>query len=302
MTAAAQPVQVTRPVLRWHGGKFRIAPWIIKHFPEHLCYVEPYGGAASVLLRKPASKIEVLNDADQRLIGFFHTLRERHDELVRAIRLTPYARVEFENAFEVADDPVEDARRVFVLCWQGRSRGLGEWRTGWRYEVNGRRNARAVDDFRPDHLAAVVQRLKSVQIECGDAAAVIDRYDSPHTLFYIDPPYVWETRSKRTSKIGARYAVEMDDQAHRALAERLHGLQGMVVLSGYPSPLYAELYEAAGWVRSDRTCLTDHGRRVESLWLNPAAKAAVPQRSFDFTAGAGADAGADVDGGDVGGA
>jgi DNA adenine methylase len=159
----------------------------LAHLPAHRCYVEPFG-AASILLRKRPSVIEVLNDADQRLMRFFRTLREREAELVRAIDLTPYSRAEFEAAFEPADDPVEDARRVYVLCWQGRSRGLGEWRTGWRYEITGNRVRRAVDDFRSDHLSAVVQRLKSVQLECDQAAAVIDRYDAPGTLHYLDPP------------------------------------------------------------------------------------------------------------------
>jgi DNA adenine methylase len=269
---------VTRPVLRWHGGKWRVAPWILAHLPRHVCYVEPFGGAASVLLRKPPSRIEVLNDGDQRLVRFFRTLREREAELIRAIDLTPYSRAEFEAAFELADDPVEDARRVYVLCWQGRSRGLGEWRTGWRYEITGHRVSGAVDDFRSDHLPAVVQRLKHVQLECDHADAVIARYDAPTTLYYLDPPYVWETRSKRTSKVSARYMVELDEAGHRALAEQLHQVAGMVVLSGYPSPLYAELYEAAGWRRLDRTCLTDHGFRTECLWLNPAAAAALPRQ------------------------
>ncbi len=272
MILAATP---DRPVLRWHGGKWRLASWIIGHLPPHVCYVEPYGGAGSVLLRKPPSAIEVLNDADQRLVGFFRTLRQRPDELLRAIELTPYARAEFEQAFQVHPNPVEDARRVFVLCWQGRSRGMGEWRTGWRYEIGGKRVSGAVDDFRTDHLATVVARLKHVQLECDDAAAVIGRYDAPTTLFYMDPPYVWATRSKRTSRPTARYAVELDEAAHRALAGQLHRLAGMAVLSGYPSELYAELYERVGWRRVERVSQTDHGKRIECLWLNPAAAAAL---------------------------
>lgn len=281
MTATLPPV--TRPVLKWHGGKWRIAPWIIGNLPPHLCYVEPFGGAASVLLRKPPSKIEVLNDADQRLVRFLRTLRDRPDELIRAIDLTPWSRVEFDASFEPADDPIEDARRVYVCCWQGRSRGLGEWKTGWRYEVTGNRNGRCVGDWSSDHLGAIVARLKRVQIECDDAAAVIARYDAPSTLSYIDPPYVWATRSKHTSKPTARYRVELDDDGHRSLAGLLHSVAGMVVLSGYPSPLYAELYETAGWQRIDRTSLTDHGERVESLWLNPAAAAATPQTRLDLS-------------------
>lgn len=267
-----------RPVLRWHGGKWRLAPWIIEHFPPHVCYAEPFAGAASVLFRKPPARIEVLNDADQRLMRFFRTLRDHEAELVRAINLTPWSRAEFEAAFEPADDPLEDARRVYVLCWQGRSRGLGEWRTGWRYEILARRISVVADDFRTDHLAAIVQRLKHIQLECDTAAAVLARYDAPSTLFYLDPPYVWETRSKRTSKVSARYMVEMDEAAHRALAEQLHTLAGMVVLSGYPSALYEDLY--GEWERIDRESHTDNGFRIEALWINPAARAALPRQGM----------------------
>lgn len=261
--------RVGRPALRWYGGKWRLAPWIIRHLPPHDAYLEPYGGAASVLLRKPPASLETFNDLHGRLVNFFTVLRERPDELAHAIELTPYARAEFQLAYQVADDPLEDARRLYVLANQGRAGGAsGRTRASWRTQHNPAHGQVPPRQFTSAHLGGIAARLKGVQIEHADALAVIARYDSPATLHYVDPPYVHATRSAGSS---GRYAHDMSDDDHRALADLLHQVEGMVVLSGYPSELYQELYP--DWQRIDRRALADGGTpRIESLWRNPAAQ------------------------------
>src|SRR5262245_50804810 len=127
--AAAHPAPTavpSRAALRFYGGKWRLAPWIVAHLPPHTCYVEPFGGAASVLLRKPPSRYEVYNDLDGAVVGFFRVLRERPADLIRAIQCTPFARAEVDLACvpvppEVdAVDDLERARRLYVRAWQGR--------------------------------------------------------------------------------------------------------------------------------------------------------------------------------------
>ena len=104
---------VSRPVLRWHGGKFILAPWIIDHFPSHRIYTEAFGGAASVLLRKPRAYAEVYNDMDGEVVNLFRVLQgKRAQDLVAKLRLTPFARAEFEMAYTPSADPVERARRL----------------------------------------------------------------------------------------------------------------------------------------------------------------------------------------------
>ncbi len=99
-------LNLTRPLIRYHGGKWQIAPWIISNFPDHRVYVEPYGGAASVLLQKPRADAEIYNDLDSDMVNLLRVVRSQGDELVRLLELTPFARDEFDRAWEHTDDPL----------------------------------------------------------------------------------------------------------------------------------------------------------------------------------------------------
>lgn len=258
---------VRGPAFRYYGSKWRLAPVIIGLFPPHVCYVEPFGGSACVLLQKYPSALEVYNDADEQVVIFFRVLRERTEELIRAIELTPYARTELEVAFEACDDKLELARRFYVRSWQSRAGPSGNWRSGWRFQRTDASGKRVVGDWNDvEPLWAVAERLKQVMIECDDAFTVIGRYDAPETLFYLDPPYPKETRG-RWAKGGYRH--ELDEADHRRLAELVHDLEGMVVLSSYPSALYDELYQ--DWQGVSREVRTEgNGRAMEVIWLSPA--------------------------------
>jgi DNA adenine methylase len=269
---------VTRPVLRWHGGKWKLAPWIIAQFPPHRVYVEPFGGATSVLLRKPRSYAEIYNDLDGDAVNLFRVLRSADaSALVEALRLTPFARAEFETAYEACDNPVERARRLIVRSQMGfGSDGHNvEIRTGFRANSN-RSSTMPAHDWAnyPRALAAIIERLSGVVIECRDAADVMAHYDGPDTLHYVDPPYMPATRSQKSRRGKVRYhayAHEMTAVDHEKLLGVLAGLRGMVVLSGYPSALYDSAL--AGWDRVEKAALADGARpRVEVLWINPAAQ------------------------------
>jgi len=262
-----------RPVVRYHGGKWMLAPWIIEHLPPHRTYVEPFGGGGSVLLRKARSYTEVYNDLDGEIVNVFRMVRDRGDELAAVLELTPFARAEFELSYEPSEDPLEQARRTVVRAFQGfGSCSTSGEKTGFRANSH-RRGTTPAHDWRnyPGCLPFAIDRLRGVVIENRPAEDVIAQHDGPDVLHYVDPPYVHATRGRGNPYCRKGYRFEMNDAQHEQLATTLRAARGMVVLSGYPSTLYDELY--TGWHRVDRAALADGARaRVESLWFNAAAQ------------------------------
>jgi DNA adenine methylase len=217
-------------------------------------------GSAAVLFAKPPSPTEILNDLDGQVVNFFTVLRDRPAELARALTLTPYARAEYEQLPAGYDDPgldeVERARRWFVRVNQSISHLAGRGRpSGWAaaYHTNGADHAHKFAAL-TDRLQACAQRLRRVHLEQRSAVEVIAKYAKPgaDAVVYCDPPYLACTRSAQAKRFAGDYAVEYASEAdHRALAEALHATPAAVLLSGYPSALYEELY--AGWWRVERT-------------------------------------------------
>lgn len=276
---------IKRPPLQYHGGKWLLASWIIQHFPPHHGYVEPYGGGASVLLRKLPSAVETYNDLDGDVVTFFRVLREQPEALVRAIQLTPWARAELRAAHTAPpiDDPVEQARRLYVCAWQGFYGGRRNTVPGWRFCPTVTSSNSLVKLWgSTDHLYATARRLRDVQIECDGALAVIRRYDRPGTLFYVDPPYLPHVRGANRETFSEAYRHEMTVGDHAELARVLRSVQGMVVLSGYASAEYAEWYETYGWQRYSRAAakVNRNAAATECLWLSPPAIAARHQAAL----------------------
>lgn len=276
----------TRPVLRYHGGKWMLAPWVIEHFPAHRVYVEPFGGGGSVLMRKPRAYAEVYGELDGEVCALFAVLRDPKlaADLERAIALTPYARAEHVLSYQPSPDPVEQARRTLFRSFAGfGSVGASGRRTGFRSNVTRAGTTPAADWLSfPKHVEAFTERLRGVVIENRPAAEVVAQYDGPETLHYVDPPYPMSTRTE-TAKWDTIYRHELSDDDHRALAATLRSLRGYVVVSGYPCALYdGELYP--DWKRVERRHRADSAKAsTEVLWLNPACSRAITGR-LDFGA------------------
>lgn len=263
---------MTRPPFVYFGGKQTLADRIAALLPEHLHYVEPFCGSLAVLLAKKPSRMETVNDLDREVMTFWRILRNRPEDLERACALTPHSRAEYLEVLSAdpTDDELEVARRVWVRLTQGRAGQLRRT-TGWRYFIAPRGSNRSMPGYLEAYrtrLAPCLDRLAQISLECRPAMEVIAEYGQhDETLLYVDPPYLGSTRNW-----GNQYVHEMRDAAeHRELAEALHAARAAVVLSGYPSPLYDELY--AGWDRVSMATRTNQGGatttdRTEVVWCN----------------------------------
>ncbi|MDP5208876.1 DNA adenine methylase [Microbulbifer sp. 2205BS26-8] len=278
---------VRAPVIRYHGGKFRLAPWIVGFFPPHQLYTEAFGGAAGVLMRKVRSHGEVYNDLDEDITNLFRVLQQpdSNAHLRELLVLTPYARTEFKLSWEETADPVERARRTVIRAHLGfGSAGATKNNTGFRTDTR-RRYSTAMQIWAryPDNLVAVLDRLQGVLIENRPAIEILEQHDSKDSLHFVDPPYLHDTR--KMGSVCYRHEMTRDD--HRELLSALRNLQGMVVLNGYDSKLYQEALP--DWRMYIKQVAASGGRgsvkRTEVLWLNPACEAGQKQQGLDLVGG-----------------
>jgi len=257
-----------RSPLIYFGGKQTLAPRIARLLPEHGHYVEPFAGALGVLLAKPVSGHETVNDLDGDLMCFWRVLREQPDQLARLCALTPHSREEHQLAYHRPGGlaELERARRVWVCLTQGRGATLLP--TGWRHYV-APRGTTGMPDYLAGYvgrMAGVARRLAGVSLECRPAVEVIERYGAhPGVLIYADPPYLGAARGPEggSGERTRRYRHELLGAGeHRELVEQLRDCAAAVVLSGYPSALYDEFL--TDWDRVEFT--TGTGQNARGLW------------------------------------
>jgi DNA adenine methylase len=264
--------EITSPVVQHTGSKFRLSDWVVSNFPIHSSYIETHCGAASVLFAKLPSQIEVINDLNGEVVNFFDVLRDQTDALIRAVNLTPYSRAELLRAHQPTDNPLERARRFFVMGWQKFGGVRQGHEGGWRYgKPDAGRSPMKQWLNRCSDLEVFAERLRGVYIECDTALNVIERFDRPQALFYCDPPYVNETCTEEA------YENSMTDADHIELSETLHRIQGMGLISGYDCPLYRELYADWKMVTKQAYAIKTIAR-TECLWISPAAQARQSQK------------------------
>lgn len=274
---------INRPMLKYYGGKFRLADWIISHFPAHECYVEPFGGAASVLLKKKPAKYEVYNDLNEEVVNLFRVVRDpvMARKLKHLLRLTPYSRVEWLSCFEPATDPVENARRTLVKSLLSLNANIDRKPSGFR---NCTHNFHYLPQrFREyhEHLHLFTTRLKDVVIECAPAIQVMKAKDRPTTLHYVDPPYLSRADMRHS------YKHEMKTEAeHIELLNELCSLKGYVVLSGYKNPIYFDTLKGWGTYSTNAVNGSSTSGKCtaqEIIFMNHSAVAAKKQLEINFT-------------------
>lgn len=258
-----------KAIFRYPGSKWKIAPWIVSHFPENYTnyvYLEPFGGSLAVFFNKEPGAIEVVNDLDGDIINLFRVLRERPEELKRAIELTPYSREEYDLAFEPCEDPVERARRFMIIANQG----IGAKRStksGWQCYASPDPGGCVVKwSSVVNVIEPAAKRLRGsttnlVHIEHRDALDLIRRFDDSNVLMYLDPPYM-----RRTRRSGALYRHEMENKQHADLLETIKKSKAKIVISGYDDDYYNE--QLTGWDTDEVIARTTVGNATEKIWRN----------------------------------
>lgn len=237
-----------RQVLKYPGSKWRIADKIVSLIPEHHTYLEPFFGSGAVFFRKPPSAIEMINDLDNNVPNLFRCIRDAPDDLARVIATTPYARYEYDRAFDDAGetDPVKKAADFLVTCWQGHGFRTNGYRVGWKNDVHGRESMYALRNWYrlPEIIMETAERLRCVQIDNRPALEIIKRFDYSDVFIYADPPYLLETRTAK------QYKCEMNDRDHEELLKVLKESRAKVMISGYESELYNDVLGGDGTKKS----------------------------------------------------
>jgi len=258
----------------WYGGKFSHLDWLIPLLPQCHHYCEPFAGSGAVLLNREPSPVETYNDIDGDVVTFFRVLRDRHEELIRSISLTPFSREEYNLAINGPDKEISDverARRFYIRARQTRTglaqtASLGRWANCKNTSRSGMSGVVSRWLGGVEALDDIVQRLIRVQIENRPAIDVIGLYDSPETLFYCDPPYLHATRGDAKA-----YGFEMDEDQHRELACALKQCRAKVAVSGYDHSVMEEMFPSSSWMKTIAPEKTNHatkGMRQEVLWTN----------------------------------
>lgn len=250
-----------KQILKYPGGKWRIAEWILSFFPHHKVYLEPFFGSGALFFNKEPSYIETINDIDGNIVNLFTVCREHPRELAAAINLTPFSRDEFERCYEQSSDPVEQARRTLVRFHQSFGT-TNSCKNSWRnVQTYGGPRCATMWNYLPEAIAETCERLKDAQIENKDAIELIRRYDDPDTLIYIDPPYLQDLRKKNM------YKYEYSLEQHKQLLSVIKQSKSMIIISGYDNDLYNN--ELEGWNMAETKALAQMGlHRTEKIWCN----------------------------------
>lgn len=263
-----------RPPFKIHGGKYYLSKWVISNFPSNykeLTYCEPCCGAGSVFLNKVKSREEIVGDVDKGIINIFKSLRDAPTEFIQLLKSIEYSESVFQDAIRriaggASDDYVNDAINEYVVrrMSRGGMRRSFSWSNRLRGGKPGDLNAW---ESMLDQLPWIADRVQDTVMLNSDCIDMLDRWNDPTVLVYLDPPYLKDTRTSPSV-----YTHEMTVEQHTELLAKIRESKSKVIISGYPSPLYNKYLK--GWRMETKTMANHSGqqkvkeKRVEVLWMN----------------------------------
>ena len=251
--------------LHYYGGKGRErGAWVLSNLPQdtNCLYVEPFAGMLGVLLNRPRAHLEIVGDADGRIMNFWRVIRDTPVELERLLLLTPHSRIEFENALSISDDPIEDARRLAVLISLSVMHGTSTARGHYALIKRGTGHADKKLSLVAGKLGQLAERIRYTQLNNRDGVETLNMVSrASDAIVYCDPPY----QSSDTS-LYTHSSVDINDLTVALLAQH-----GRVAVSGY-----GDEWAHLGWRCEEWETISyaggqpgiAQGRRIEKLWMN----------------------------------
>lgn len=230
-------IDESRPILKapfgYPGGKSRSLKYILPHLPYRSTYIEPFGGSAAILLARRQSKFEVYNDRYAGVVDFYRCIREpaKCAALMERLNLSIHAKEDFyinRDTWQDMEDPVERAARWYLMT----AYSFGQLGRNWGRSVSANSILSGKVLNRVPGFLDLHARFRNVQIENNDAIQLMYDYDTPETVYYLDPPYV--------DSYAGTYKNEMSHAQHRVLIDRIFAMKGFVAVSGYSNPLYED--------------------------------------------------------------
>ncbi len=205
--------------LSYFGGKSRLAPKIISLIPKHICYIEPFAGAAWVFFKKPESKVEVLNDLDNNIVNVYRIIQHHPEEFLKQFKTLFISRRLFDLMKRHDDECLTDIHRAVKWFYLLKVAFGSQMNGAFGYGTTRPANLNILD--LEESIIQIHWRLARVTIENRSYSDIVERYDRSHTFFYLDPPYYGIK--------GYRLNFEPDDFA--ALAGTLAGIKGRFLMS-----------------------------------------------------------------------
>lgn len=234
-------------LVSYFGGKYPQLKWLLPHFPAgNFHFIDLMCGSGNVALNVEYPLITV-NDLNENIVNLFWVLRDQYEEFVRQLYFSPFARRELERVLsDETTDPVRKAVNYFIRCQLGYgANGSQNNHKGFGTEYKiGKSNHYRVDNWnnKLKKLPAVVEKLRSFQIEHTNALELFSKVNKSCCITYFDPPYVLKTRSSKK-----RYTHEVEDDFHRDLSDTVYNANSLVAISGYESTLYDDLFTKRGF-------------------------------------------------------
>ena len=193
-------------------------------------YTEPFAGGAALLFALPVRsgnsnyRKEAINDSNGLVANCYRVAREQPVEFQRLLELTPHSQEEHKRSLALCKAPTNNAMEMawafYVNINQSFAKTLN---AGWSTSTGSENHAYTWHNL-TSRLPESLGRLSGVSIGNEDALKFIDRWDSPKSLHYCDPPYPNTDQGHYKGYTVADY---------KNLVEKLDNIKGSFILSNY---------------------------------------------------------------------